>query len=93
MLEEAQSLCIVVSPEGTRKKMTKWNKGFYYMAWKANVPIVVGYVDYQKKEIGVKGVIYNLENINMVMHQINVLYKDVKGKYPERFSLDLKADI
>ena len=60
------------------------------MAWKAKVPIVVGYIDYQKKEIGIKGVIDNPDDINTVMHQINTMYKDVTGKYPKKFSLDLK---
>jgi 1-acyl-sn-glycerol-3-phosphate acyltransferase len=91
MLEESQSLHIILSPEGTRTKVTKWNRGFYYMAWKAKVPIIVAYIDYQKKEIGIKGIIDNPDDINTVMHQINTMYKDVTGKYPEKFSLDLKS--
>ncbi len=90
MLDDAKSLHIVLSPEGTMAKVTKWNKGFYYMAWKAKVPILVGYIDYQKKEVGIKGVINNLENINDVMNQINTMYKDVVAKYPEKFSLEIK---
>ena len=91
MLEESQELHIIISPEGTRKKVAKWNKGFYYIADKTKVPIVVIYLDYQKKEIGMKGVIDNLENINTVMQQINTMYNDVTAKYPEKFSLELKV--
>jgi len=69
-------------------KVFKWNKGFYYIALRANVPIIIGYLDYQKKEIGVKGVINNLENINSVMNQINMMYEDVSAKYPDKFSLE-----
>jgi 1-acyl-sn-glycerol-3-phosphate acyltransferase len=90
MLEEAQSLHVVLSPEGTLAKVTRWNKGFYYMALLAKVPIVVSYIDYQEKEIGIKGVIDNLENINSVMDRINVMYKDVTAKYPDKFSLEFK---
>jgi len=90
MLEEAKSLHVILSPEGTFAKVTNWNKGFYHMARKAKVPIVVGYLDYQKKEIGIKGVIDNLADINSVMHQINTMYKDVTAKYPHNFSLELK---
>lgn len=90
MLDEAETLHVILSPEGTFDKVTKWNKGFYYMACKANVPIIVGYLDYKKKEIGVKGVIDNLENINTVMHRINTMYENVTAKYPENFSLDFK---
>jgi len=49
MLEQSDEMHIIISPEGTRKKVIKWNKGFYYIAEKAKVPIVVVSIDYQKK--------------------------------------------
>lgn len=88
ILEESQSLHVILSPEGALAKVTKWNKGFYYMAYKAKVPIVVGSIDYKKKEIGVKGIIENLNDEEEVMHQINTMYSDVIAKYPEKFSLN-----
>jgi 1-acyl-sn-glycerol-3-phosphate acyltransferase len=90
MLEESNDLHIILSPEGTRKKVIKWNKWFYYIANKTKVPIVVVYLDYKKKKIGIKGVIDEHENIRNVMDQINTMYKDVTAKYPDNFSLDLK---
>lgn len=88
IFDNSSELHIVISPEGTRAKVTHWNKGFFYMASKANIPIIVGYINYKKKEIGIKGVIENLENVNAVMNQINTMYKDVSAKYPEKFSLE-----
>ena len=87
LLNHAEELHIVVSPEGWIKRVTNWNKGFFYMAQKANVPIVVGYLDYDKKEIGVKDIIYDTSDFKSVMKQINFLYKDVKAKNPEQFAL------
>ena len=87
MLNNADELHIVVSPEGWIEKVTEWNRGFYFMATKANVPIVVTYLDYEKKEMGIKGVIYDVEDFQTVMKQINTMYKDVKGKRPEQFAL------
>ena len=87
LLNSAEELHIVVSPEGWIKRIIKWNNGFYYMAQKANVPIVVGYLDYNKKEMGVKGIIYDTSDFKTVMKQINFFYKDVKGKNPEQFAL------
>ena len=87
MLNNADELHIVVSPEGWIKKITKWNKGFYYMARKTNVPIVVAYLDYRKKEMGVKGIIYDTSDFKSVLGQINAIYKDVQGKNPEQFAL------
>ena len=42
---------LAVTPEGTRKRAKDWKKGFYFIALKANVPIVVAYFDYGKKEV------------------------------------------
>ena len=42
---------LAVTPEGTRKRAKEWKKGFYFIALKANVPIVVAYFDYGKKEV------------------------------------------
>lgn len=49
---------LAVTPEGTRKRVNDWKKGFYYIAQKANVPILMAYFDYKKKEAGFKGVFY-----------------------------------
>jgi 1-acyl-sn-glycerol-3-phosphate acyltransferase len=87
LLNSTEELHIVVSPEGRTKKMVKWNKGFFYMAKKANVPIVIGVLDYGKKEMGVLGVIYDTSDFKTVMNQINETYKNVKGKNPEQFAL------
>jgi 1-acyl-sn-glycerol-3-phosphate acyltransferase len=80
----------VLSPEGQLARITRWKKGYYYMAVKADVPIVVGYLDYKKKEIGIKKVIYNPTNLGIVRNEIAELYSDVTAKYPENFSLEIK---
>ena len=87
MLNTSDELHIVMSPEGWIKKVSDWNKGFYYMALKAKVPIVVAYLDYKEKEMGIKGVIYDVEDYNSVINQINSLYNGVSGKRPDQFVL------
>jgi len=89
MLKESESLHIILSPEGTLAKVASWKKGFYYMAKKANVPIIVGYIDYQKKEIGIKCIINDTENVETVMRKIKLVYNDVTAKYPKKFSKEL----
>lgn len=86
MLNNAEELHIVVSPEGWIKKVTKWNKGFFYIAQKAKVPIVVATLDYEKKEMGVKKIIYDTSDFTAVMKEINETYKDAKGKNPDQFA-------
>ena len=87
LFNKTEELHIVISPEGWIKKVTDWNKGFYYMALKAKVPIIVAYLDYKEREMGIKGVIHDFEDYNSVMNQINTMYKGVSGKCPEQFVL------
>ena len=89
LLNSSEELHIVISPEGRIKKMVKGNKGFFYMAQKANVPIVMGVLDYGKKEMGVIGAIYDTSDFKTVMNKITDSYKNVKGKNPEQFAFHL----
>jgi len=52
MFAERESLLLAVAPEGTRKPVTQWKNGFYRIALGAGVPIVPGYFDNRKREIG-----------------------------------------
>jgi len=88
LISKKDDIHIIIAPEGTRKKVTRWKKGFYYIAKKANVPIVALYLDYRKKEIGVKGVITELSDLRKVMQQLNEMYKDINPKFPDNFSLN-----
>jgi 1-acyl-sn-glycerol-3-phosphate acyltransferase len=91
ILNNNDELHVVISPEGSINRVTNWNKGFYYMAKKANVPIVVTSLDYQKKEMEVKGVIYELDDYLNVIKQINKMYNNVTGKVHQNFSLSSES--
>ena len=80
-------MALALAPEGTRKKVTHWKKGFYYIAQKANVPIVVVFIDYKRKVIGVKKTIKPSGDLNADMIEIKNCYKDVTAKIPENFSV------
>jgi 1-acyl-sn-glycerol-3-phosphate acyltransferase len=45
-------LQLVVPPEGTRGRTRHWKTGFYFIALQAQVPIVLAYMDYQRKVSG-----------------------------------------
>ena len=64
--------------------------GFYHAAKLANVPIAFGYLDYQKREAGVTKYILPSDDMEADMKQIMDFYKDKMGKYPDKFSLDLR---
>ena len=75
---------LALSPEGTRKKVSELRTGFYYIALKANVPIIPVAFDYGKKEVRVGNPVYVTGNYEEDMQLILPHFKDVKGKIPER---------
>lgn len=83
----SESLFIVITPEGTRKPVKQWKKGFYYIANQAQVPIALGYLDYAKKEGGVGKVIFPNGDMERQMKEIREFYRGMTPKYPERFYL------
>ncbi|MBC7557602.1 MAG: 1-acyl-sn-glycerol-3-phosphate acyltransferase [Chryseobacterium sp.] len=48
---QKEDFSLVITPEGTRSWVQKWKKGFYLMALKSRVPIVLGAGDFGRKEI------------------------------------------
>jgi len=78
---------LAISPEGTRKRNPQWKTGFYYIALNAGVPITLAYIDYSKKEIGVKTIFYPTGDTDRDIEEIKSYYKDVQAKYPEKFAV------
>ena len=78
---------LAITPEGTRKPNPDWKKGFYYIALKAGIPIVLAGIDYQKKEIRIEKEITPSGNIDADMKEIKRYFKDFKGKHPENFTV------
>lgn len=85
-------LALIVTPEGTRSITTRWKSGFYHVAQRANVPIVLGYLDYEKREAGVGKVIHPSGDFEADMRDISDFYRTISAKHPEKFSLDQRFD-
>ena len=83
--KNSESLFIVITPEGTRKPVKQWKRGFYYIANQAQVPIALGYLDYKKKEGGVGKVIFPNGDMENQMKEIREFYRGITPKHPERF--------
>ncbi|MFO0659893.1 MAG: lysophospholipid acyltransferase family protein [Polyangiaceae bacterium] len=83
MLEEADDLLLVVPPEGTRSKASRWKTGFYYIAVKAQVPIILGYLDYGRKASGLGELFYPTGDIKKDFETIKNFYSKVTPKFPE----------
>ena len=91
LAETAQKLSVFqlcITPEGTRKRNPEWKRGFYYIAQKANIPILLYGVDYEKKLIRCTKTIIPNGDIDSQMREIKQYFKDFKGRYPENFTIE-----
>ncbi len=84
VFNDYEELAIMIPPEGTRSYNPNWKKGFYYISKKANVPIVLGYIDFENK-VGGLGPVFDIsDNVDEDIKEIKKFYKNIKGKHPKR---------
>ena len=88
MFSTCENTHLVICPEGTRKAVTHWKKGFYAIAQGANVPIILGFLDYKKRYCGIERIFYPTGDYEKDLAEIWDYYKDKKAKHPEGFNLD-----
>ena len=81
-------LQLVVPPEGTRGKTRHWKTGFYHIAISAEVPIVMAYMDYQRKVSGLGPVFQPSGNIDADMAAIKAFYAPIKGRNAAQFEAE-----
>ncbi len=84
--ERRDSLILLVPAEGTRKRVDRWKTGFYHIAKNANVPVAMGYLDFKKKEAGVKHFFDLSGDFDKDMQQIEDFYKEFTAKFPENYN-------
>lgn len=56
--QKDNSFFLVITPEGTRKRVKQWKKGFYQIAMESHVPIILAFIDYKNKRGGL-GPVFN----------------------------------
>ena len=87
MVNEHENIVLVITPEGTRKRVENWKRGFYYIALKAEVPIALGWIDYPDKRGGIGPLFYPTGDFDKDFKKIEDFYRGFRGKHPERFNL------
>jgi 1-acyl-sn-glycerol-3-phosphate acyltransferase len=75
----------VVPAEGTRGRAPHWKSGFYHIARAADVPVLLGYLDYARKRGGFGPAIELTGDVSADMDEIRSFYADKVAKYPECF--------
>ncbi len=81
LYNNSEKLVIGLSPEGTRSHKDYWRSGFYWIAHKAQIPIVCGYVDYKHKKAVMGMAIVPTGNVKEDMDKIRDFYKKANLGY------------
>ncbi len=90
----AMDQCLLaIAPEGTRHLTQRWKTGFYHIAIAANVPIVLGFLDYARRQVGFGPVLELSGDIGADFARIAPFYEGVIGKFPKQQGpITLRAD-
>lgn len=88
VISERDEVALLIAPEGTRKLNPRWKKGFYYIAQEAQVPVVLGYLDYRSRRGGIGGIYQLTDNVNFDIEEIKKFYYGMWGRYRGYFDLE-----
>jgi 1-acyl-sn-glycerol-3-phosphate acyltransferase len=88
LTEAPDAMQLIVPPEGTRGRTRYWKTGFYYIAAAARVPIVMAYMDYERKVSGLGPIFVPTGDIEADMARIKAFYAPFRGRNAAQFQAD-----
>lgn len=84
---QASTFHLCITPEGTRSRVEEWKRGFYFIALKAKLPILLYGLDYKKKRIVCTKTVIPSGDVEKDMREIKLYFKDFTGRKPENFTI------
>lgn len=88
LFNASEKLTIAITPEGTRSRVVRWHTGFLQISAQANVPCLLGALDFANKRIIIDKVFTPTGDMEADMRKVKDYYKQFTGKYPEKFTTD-----
>ena len=88
--QQASHFELAVTPEGTRKRVERWKRGFYFIAKKAHLPIQLFALDYKHKRIVCTRELLPSEDFHADWQAIMDYYKAFEGteRHPGLFQIE-----
>ena len=84
MFRNSESFYFGLAPEGTRSRADHWKSGFYRIARGAGVPVVLGFLDYGNRRIGIGPTLTLSGDWQKDLEFCREFYKDIQGRCPEK---------
>ena len=81
---------LALTPEGTRKKTTRWKQGFHAIAKATGATVYKGFFDWGKKEIGWLETLELSDDPIEDINRLKAYYrsKGISGKHKDKFTFD-----
>lgn len=87
MFRMQENLVLMIPVEGTRSYVKEWKSGFYHVARGAGVPIVLGFLDYKKKEAGFHALFQPTGDYAADVRQLQEIYRQFTPKHAAQYHL------
>lgn len=84
--DEPDGMLLMVPASGTRSYQDFWKSGFYHIAREAQVPIILGYLDFSRKHAGLGTPLTPSGDLEADMDVIRAFYADRHGKHSDKKS-------
>jgi len=77
-----EQIFLGLAPEGTRKLVPYWKTGFYRIAIAVHVPVVLGFIDYRQKRLGIGKILRATGDVAQDLDQIRQYYLAFTPRHP-----------
>lgn len=86
MYRSRPTLVLAITPEGTRSATDRWHTGFLRIAREADVPLLLGIIDYASRSIIIHRRFEPTGDLEADMRAVKQFYAPYTGRHPEKFS-------
>lgn len=86
--QDGKKFHMVMCPEGTRKAVHKWKTGYHTIAWAADMPVYLGYIDWGHKRVGLGPRVELTDNARADTDRIQKMYEDMDliARHPQGYA-------
>ena len=82
MFRDNKQLNLALAPEGTRKWTQYWRSGFYRIAVEADVPMVLCFIDYDAKKMGIGDIFKPSGDVERDLKYLRDFYRPFMPRHP-----------
>lgn len=81
-----EALALAIAPDGTRRALDYWRSGFYHIARAADVPVVLGFLDWGARRAGAGPTLSLTGDVGADMDRIRAFYAGMSARHPRQVS-------